>query len=88
MSTVHTDGEASVVQIELHEQPSGAWCASIHGKSAHVLRPVPGNTRPASPARWPSREAALAELPAMLNARIVASHTLWHHRTDENGVKP
>jgi hypothetical protein len=40
------------------------WVAYFWGKSAPVLRPVPGNTVPARAALWPSREAAITELEA------------------------
>jgi hypothetical protein len=66
----------SVIKVELEERRPG-WVAYVHGNTAPILRPVPGNTKPAGAAWWSTREAAHAELPALLGAEIVVVHTQW-----------
>jgi hypothetical protein len=44
------------------QQQGNEWVAHPIGKGAPILRPVDGNTRPSSAARWSTREAAIAEL--------------------------
>ena len=52
------------------EQRGSDWLAYPWGKSAPIVRPAPGNTRPASAATWPTCADALAELPALLGGPI------------------
>jgi hypothetical protein len=46
------------------------WRAYVFGRSAPLLRPVPGNAYPAQSARWPTADAAVAELPGLLGHAI------------------
>ena len=46
----------------LLERRGNDWVAYRSDKSAPILRPVPGNTHPASAARWPTAEKAIREL--------------------------
>lgn len=43
-----------------------------HGRGSPILRPVPGNTRPAVAARWSDEATAIAELesPDMLGCPV------------------
>ena len=54
----------------LIEQEGNRWFAYVSGRGARILRPVPGNTRPAHAAEWPDAASALAELPALLGCEI------------------
>jgi hypothetical protein len=58
-----------MIQVSI-EKRDGRWVAYRWGKSAAILRPVPGNTRHASAASWPTREAAIAELPVLIGGPI------------------
>jgi hypothetical protein len=57
------------MKIEIQREARG-WVAYQQGKSAPILRPVPGNTRPASAATWATHAAAVADLPALIGAEI------------------
>ena len=54
-----------IIKIEIEHCKFGSGCrAYIWGKGAPILRMA--DDRPSSSAWWPTEEAAVAELPAML----------------------
>lgn len=69
----------SFAEVDLWERADGWFEAVPRGKSAPILRPVPGNTAPAHAARWRHRGEALAELCELLDVRVVSSHTYWYN---------
>ena len=62
-------------RVRLWER-GGWWTATIDGKTAPIVRPVPGNAHPATAAQWRTQEDAAAELPKLLgwSVEVVAVH--------------
>lgn len=63
------EAEAEPVLVELVAAGTGVE-ALLFGRSTRVLRPEPGNTRPARAAWWPTRELALSELAELLGRPV------------------
>lgn len=65
------------IKVTLEQNAYGRWNALLWGKSSQILRPVPGNTRPASAAEWLTPFAAERELPELLGHPIEIVHTTY-----------
>lgn len=57
------------VKVEVYKS-DGRWVASVWGKGAAIVRPVPGNVHPARRAVWETIDAAIAELPDLVGAPV------------------
>lgn len=58
------------IKVSLHKDWTGWWHACLWGKSAPILRPVPGNTHPATRASWRTEAEAVADLPVLVGHPI------------------
>ena len=62
------------MMLRLTLEPRGAgWVAYPDGKSAPVLRPVPGNAYPAHAAWWATKSEARAELARWFGADTIVA---------------
>lgn len=68
-SVARRDAGPVAIKIELQRR-GNEWKAFVWGKSAPILRPVPGNVTPSTAAVWRSRAEAEAELPTLLGTPI------------------
>lgn len=66
------------IRVALEQNYAGQWNAILCGKSNRIVRPVPGNTRPASAAEWPSPFAAERELPDLLGHPVEIIRTTYN----------